>query len=58
MSHDFLSFYYAASDIVVLPSLPTGWFGVVLIEAMACGKPVIASNLPGMRSVVTDGVDG
>jgi glycosyltransferase involved in cell wall biosynthesis len=33
-------------------------FGMVLIEAMACGKPVIASNLPGVRSVVNDGEDG
>ena len=58
MSHDFLPFYYAASDIVVLPSLPPESFGVVLIEAMACGKPVIASSLPGVRSVVADRVDG
>lgn len=33
-------------------------FGVVLLEAMACGKPVIASNLPGVRSVVSAGEDG
>jgi len=33
-------------------------FGVVLLEAMACGKPVIASNLPGVRTVVSDGEDG
>jgi glycosyltransferase involved in cell wall biosynthesis len=31
---------------------------MVLVEAMACGKPVIASNLPGVRSVVHDGQDG
>jgi len=50
--------YYAAADVVVLPSLPPESFGVVLIEAMACAKPVIASNLPGVRSVVSDGEDG
>ncbi|MFH0856534.1 MAG: glycosyltransferase family 4 protein [bacterium] len=33
-------------------------FGIVLIEAMACAKPVIASNLPGVRSVVEEGVNG
>ncbi|HUV91324.1 MAG TPA: glycosyltransferase family 4 protein [Anaerolineae bacterium] len=51
--------HYAASDLLVLPSTTMGEaFGVVLLEAMACGKPVIASNLPGVRSVVNDGQDG
>lgn len=51
--------YYAASDIVVLPSVTMGEaFGIVLLEGMASGKPVIASNLPGVRTVVTEGSDG
>jgi len=50
--------YYAATDITVLPSFPPESFGVVLIEAMACGKPVVAHDIPGVRSVVTDGQDG
>lgn len=51
--------YYAASDVVVLPSVTMGEaFGIVLIEAMATGKPVIASNLPGIRTVVDDGHNG
>ena len=33
-------------------------FGLVLVEAMATGKPVIASNLPGVRTVVNNGKDG
>ena len=33
-------------------------FGLVLLEAMACGTPVIASNLPGVRSVFEAGVQG
>jgi glycosyltransferase involved in cell wall biosynthesis len=50
--------YYAASDLVVLPSLPPESFGIVLIEAMACGRPVIGSNIPGVRKVIDNGVDG
>jgi len=51
--------YYACCDVLVLPSTTMGEaFGLVLLEAMACGKPVIASNLPGVRSVVSDGKDG
>jgi glycosyltransferase involved in cell wall biosynthesis len=57
-SHSELPAYYAAADILVLPSFPPESFGMVLIEAMACGKPVIASRLPGVRSVVSDGEDG
>ncbi|MBN1137158.1 MAG: glycosyltransferase family 4 protein [Anaerolineae bacterium] len=57
-SHNQLASYYAASDIVALPSFPPESFGVVLLEAMSCGKPVVASNLPGVRTVVSEGEDG
>jgi glycosyltransferase involved in cell wall biosynthesis len=53
-----LARYYAAAEVVVLPSLPPESFGMVLIEAMACSRPVIASDLPGVRTVVSDGQDG
>lgn len=44
--------YYRAADVTVLPSNKTESFGLVLVESMACGTPVIASDLPGLRSVV------
>ena len=51
--------FYNLADVCVLPSINRGEaFGLVLIEAMASGKPVIASNLAGVREVVNDGVNG
>ncbi len=59
VSGEELPLYYAMSDLLTLPSTTEGEaFGLVLIEAMASGKPVIASNLPGLRSVVDEGVTG
>jgi len=50
---------YQSSDIFILPSINRHEaFGLVLTEAMACGVPVIASNLPGVRTVFRDGLDG
>jgi glycosyltransferase involved in cell wall biosynthesis len=49
---------YRLADVVVLPSSIQESFGMVLAEAMACGKPVIASRLPGVRTVVADGTTG
>jgi len=50
---------YQTADILVLPSINSHEaFGLVLIEAMACGLPVIASNLAGVRSVFNDGQEG
>ncbi len=51
--------YYSLSDVVVLPSISVGEiFGIVLIEAMSTEKPVIATNLPGVRTVVDEGING
>lgn len=51
--------WYQSSDVFVLPSKDRSEaFGIVLLEAMASGIPVIASNLPGVRSVVQDGESG
>jgi phosphatidylinositol alpha-mannosyltransferase len=46
------------ADVLCAPSLGGESFGMVLTEAFAAGTPVIASNIPGYRDVVSDGVDG
>ena len=48
----------ATADLLVAPSLGGESFGMVLTEAFAAGTPVVASDIPGYRDVVRDGVDG
>lgn len=51
--------FYNMSDVLVLPSVDkTEAFGMVLLEAMACKKPVIASDLPGVRTLIKNGING
>ncbi|HSW81071.1 MAG TPA: glycosyltransferase [Candidatus Saccharimonas sp.] len=55
---DLLDEFHKA-DILVLPSVcATESFGMVLVEAMACGVPVIGSNVGGIPTVITDGETG
>jgi phosphatidylinositol alpha-mannosyltransferase len=48
----------AGADVLCAPSLGGESFGMVLTEAFAAGTPVIASDIPGYRDVVRDGIDG
>jgi glycosyltransferase involved in cell wall biosynthesis len=53
---DMQSFYHGI-DLFVLPSLHEG-LPLVVLEAMACGKPIISSDLPGMNEAVHENVNG
>ncbi|HEY9647162.1 MAG TPA: glycosyltransferase family 4 protein [Chroococcidiopsis sp.] len=55
--HASLNGYYSAASVLVLPSLMEG-FGLVLLEAMACGIPVITTPNTAGPDILTDGVDG
>ncbi|MBM3729342.1 MAG: glycosyltransferase family 1 protein [Actinobacteria bacterium] len=56
-AHHMLSTYYRAADVVIVPSRSES-FGLVALEAAACGVPVVASGVGGLITIVEDGVTG
>ncbi len=57
--HDAVPDYFNKMDIVVVPSVKSGEsFGVAAVEASACEKPVVVSNIGGLPEVVVEGETG
>ena len=57
VAHHELPYFYSAADVCVMPSYSES-FGLVGLEAQACGRPVVGADVSGLRSVIRDEVTG
>jgi D-inositol-3-phosphate glycosyltransferase len=57
IAHSSLADWYRASDLVCIPSYSES-FGLVALEAQACGTPIVATAIGGLRTAVSDGISG
>jgi phosphatidylinositol alpha-mannosyltransferase len=58
VQHGRLPAYHAGAEVFIAPALGQESFGLVLVEAMSAGVPVVASDIAGYREVVRDDIDG
>jgi len=52
-----LPYFYSAADVCVIPSYYES-FGLVALESLACGTPIVAADVGGMKSVIQEGETG
>jgi D-inositol-3-phosphate glycosyltransferase len=57
IKHEKLPYFYSAADVFVIPSYYES-FGLVALESLACGTPVVATNVGNLKSIIRQGETG